>query len=73
MYFNPFTPGVDISTTSFQHSETHQNKKKHLLGLSFLPDDHYNLNFSRSEKVNPQRSFIYFYETWKVEKEVVDL
>jgi hypothetical protein len=57
----------------FQLSETHKNKKKHFLGFSFLPDDHYNLNLSSGEKVNPQRCFIYFYEAWEVEKGVVDL
>ena len=55
----------------FQLSETHENKKVHLLVFSFLPDDHYNLNLSSGEKVNPQRCFIYLYETW--EKEVFDL
>ena len=57
----------------FQLSETHRNKKIHLLGFSFLPDDHYNLNLSSGEKVNPQRCFIHFYETWEDKKEVVDL
>ena len=33
-------------------------------------DDHYDINFSSDEKVNPQRCFIYFYETWE---EVDDL
>ena len=37
----------------FQLSETHKNKKEHLLGFSLLPDDHYNLNVSSGEKVNP--------------------
>ena len=57
----------------FQLSETHKNKKKQLLGFSFLPDDHYNPYLSSGEKVNPQRCFIYFYGTWKVEKEVVNI
>ena len=47
--------------------------KKQLLGFSFLPDDHYNPYLSSGEKVNPQRCLIYFYETWEVEKEVVDI
>ena len=37
----------------FQLSETHKSKKEQLLGFSFLPDDHYNLNLSSGEKVNP--------------------
>ena len=59
----------------FQLSETHKNKKKHILGFSFLPDDHYkyNLNLSSGEKGNPQRCLIYFYETLEVEKEVVNI
>ena len=57
----------------FQLTETHKNKKVHLLGFNFLPDDHYNLNLSSGEKVNPQKCFIYSYETWEFEKEVVDL
>ena len=57
----------------FQLSETHKNKKVNLLGFSLLPDDHYNLNLSSGKKVNPQSCFIYFYETCKVEKVVVDL
>ena len=56
---NPFIPVVDILTTLFS--------------IQLLPDDHYNLNLSSGEKVNPQRCFIYFYEAWEVEKEVVDL
>ena len=56
----------------FQLSETHKNKKKHFLGFSFLPGDHYNLNLSSGEKVNPQRCFICSYETWEVGKQVDD-
>ena len=44
----------------FQLSETHKNKKKHILGFSFLPDDPYNLNLSSGEKVNHQRCFFLF-------------
>ena len=47
--------------------------KKQLLGFSFLPDDHYNPYLSSGEKVNPQRCLNNFYETWEVEKEVVDI
>ena len=65
--------GRESITPDFQVSETHKNMKVHLLGFSVLPDDHYNLNLSSGEKVNPQRCFIYFYETWEVKKEVVDL
>ena len=32
--------------------------RKNLLGFSFLSDDHYNINVSSGEKVNPQRCFI---------------
>ena len=64
----------DISSVPCQLQTTKlQIKKVHLLGFSFLPDDQYNLNLSFCEKVNPQKCFIYFYETWEVEKEVVDL
>ena len=57
----------------FQLSETNNKKKTQLLGFSFLPDYHYNPYLSSGEKLNPQRCLIYFYETWKVEKEVVDI
>ena len=69
---SPFTPGVDISTTFFNFLRQ-KNKKKHLLGFSFLPDDHYNLSLSSGEKVNSQKCFNYSYETLEVEKEVVDI
>ena len=58
-------PVVDISTTS--------NKKNQLLGFRFLPDDHYNPYISSSEKGNPQKCSIYFFEAWEVEKEMVDI